>query len=205
MRLPDGCGWTFMAIVNTFDLTLGVNAAVANNIGGQIDGQIHFYKTPAAGFVPWRGSRGASPRPATEQRRWRHEARDIWNERPVVFAEFSITDRQAAFIDGVRRATARRAPSCCSWLSLRYADTGEPVFGSIDEICAQPFRARARLVRLADQAAAFVNGLQVKRSRRASRPPANGHDAAGGGRPFPLTPERVFLHRLALALHKTVG
>jgi hypothetical protein len=52
VRLRDGCGWTFMAIVNTFDLTLGVNAAVANNIGGQIDGQIHFYKTPAPGFVP---------------------------------------------------------------------------------------------------------------------------------------------------------
>ena len=51
VRLPDGCGWTFMAIVNSFDVTLGINAAVANNIGGQIDGQIHFYKTPVAGFV----------------------------------------------------------------------------------------------------------------------------------------------------------
>jgi hypothetical protein len=52
VRLPDGCGWTFMAIVNTFDLTLGLNAAVANNIGGQIDGQVHFFKTPPVGFVP---------------------------------------------------------------------------------------------------------------------------------------------------------
>ena len=51
VRLPDGCGWTFMAIVNTFDVSLGVNAAVANNIGGQIDGQVHFYKTPPVGFV----------------------------------------------------------------------------------------------------------------------------------------------------------
>lgn len=49
--LPDGCGWTFAAIVNTFDVTLGINAAVANTIGGQIDGQVHFYKTPPPGFV----------------------------------------------------------------------------------------------------------------------------------------------------------
>jgi len=64
--LPDGCGWTFMAIVNTFDVTLGVNAAVANNIGGQIDGQVHFYKTPPPGFVPRTfGARGAAPRPGT--------------------------------------------------------------------------------------------------------------------------------------------
>jgi hypothetical protein len=70
VRLPDGCGWAFMAIVNTFDLTLGINAAVANNIGGQIDGGIHFYKTPAPGFVPLtmpmrtqRGG-GAAPGPA---------------------------------------------------------------------------------------------------------------------------------------------
>jgi hypothetical protein len=50
--LNDGSGWMFMAIVNTFDLTLGLNAAVANNIGGQIDGQVHFFKTPPVGFVP---------------------------------------------------------------------------------------------------------------------------------------------------------
>jgi hypothetical protein len=52
VRLPDGCGLTFAAIVNTFDVTLGINAAVANTLGGQIDGQVHFYETPAPGFVP---------------------------------------------------------------------------------------------------------------------------------------------------------
>jgi hypothetical protein len=52
VRLRDGTGWTFMGIVNTFDVTLGLNAAVANTLGGQIDGQVHFYKTPAPGFVP---------------------------------------------------------------------------------------------------------------------------------------------------------
>jgi hypothetical protein len=51
VRLRDGTGWTFAGIVNTFDVTLGVNAAVGNTVGGQIDGQVHFYKTPAVGFV----------------------------------------------------------------------------------------------------------------------------------------------------------
>jgi hypothetical protein len=50
--MNDGSGWMFMAIVNTFDLTLGVNAAVANNLGGQINGELHFFKTPPVGFVP---------------------------------------------------------------------------------------------------------------------------------------------------------
>ena len=69
VRLPDGCGWTFMAIVNTFDVSLGINAAVANNIGGQIDGQVHFYKTPPPGFVPRTlGLRRAPPRAAAPAR-----------------------------------------------------------------------------------------------------------------------------------------
>lgn len=65
VRLNDGCGWTFMSIINTFDLTLGVNAAVTNSIGGQIDGQIHFYKTPAPDFVPV-GALAKAPRPAVQ-------------------------------------------------------------------------------------------------------------------------------------------
>jgi hypothetical protein len=50
--LADGSGWVLLGIVNQFDLTLGLNAAVANNIGGQIDGRINFFKTPPTGFVP---------------------------------------------------------------------------------------------------------------------------------------------------------
>ena len=66
VRLPDGCGWTFMAIVNTFDVTLGINAAVTNTLGGQIDGQVHFYKTPPPGFVAAKAApTRAAPRPAT--------------------------------------------------------------------------------------------------------------------------------------------
>ena len=64
VRLADGSGWTFMAIVNTFDMTLGINAAVANTLGGQIDGQVHFYKTPAPGFVS-RLAKRPSPKPST--------------------------------------------------------------------------------------------------------------------------------------------
>jgi hypothetical protein len=70
VRLPDGCGFTFMAIVNTFDVTLGINVAVANTIGGQIDGRVNRYKTPAPGFVPLVGENAAPrrvPRPPTDQ------------------------------------------------------------------------------------------------------------------------------------------
>jgi hypothetical protein len=47
VRLRDKTGWTFMGIVQTFDVALGINAAVANTVGGQIDGEVHFYKTVA--------------------------------------------------------------------------------------------------------------------------------------------------------------
>ena len=67
VRLPDGCGFTFMAIVNSYDVTLGINVAVANTIGGQIDGRVNFYKTPAPGFVPLVGEMARSPRPQTDQ------------------------------------------------------------------------------------------------------------------------------------------
>lgn len=68
VRLPDGCGFTFMGIVNTFDVSLGINAAVANALGGQIDGRVNFYKTPAPGFIPL-VMQAAQPRPQTDQQR----------------------------------------------------------------------------------------------------------------------------------------
>jgi hypothetical protein len=68
VRLADGCGMTFAAIVNTFDVTLGINAAVANTMGGQIDGQMHFYKTAPAGSLVRVPQGAASPRPATAER-----------------------------------------------------------------------------------------------------------------------------------------
>lgn len=47
IRLRDNSGWTFSGTVNTFDLSLGLNAAVGNNIGGNIDGLVSFYPPPA--------------------------------------------------------------------------------------------------------------------------------------------------------------
>jgi hypothetical protein len=49
--LADGCGFTYMGLINTFDVALGINAAVTNALGGQVDGMIHFYKTPPVGWV----------------------------------------------------------------------------------------------------------------------------------------------------------
>lgn len=51
VRFRDGTGITFMGSVNQMDLTMGINAAVGNNLGGNVDGQVNWYKTPAAGFV----------------------------------------------------------------------------------------------------------------------------------------------------------
>lgn len=68
VRLPDGCGWTMMTIINTFDVTLGINAAITNNLGGQIDGRVNFYKTPPVGFVKGAPPKPVSPRPATAPR-----------------------------------------------------------------------------------------------------------------------------------------
>jgi hypothetical protein len=61
--MADGCGWTFMALINTFDVTLGINAAVTNTVGGQIDGTVHFYKTPPAGWVAPLGAGAPPPAP----------------------------------------------------------------------------------------------------------------------------------------------
>jgi hypothetical protein len=52
VRYRDGSGVMFMGTVNTFDLTMGINAAVTNNLGGNVDGLVSFYKTPPTGFVP---------------------------------------------------------------------------------------------------------------------------------------------------------
>jgi hypothetical protein len=84
--------------------------------------------------------------------------RDSWNERPVTFAEFSIREGKpmlAAFErDGEEGSFALLV------LSLRYADTGEAVFISVDEIMNQPFRLRERLSHLAGRCA-FTNGLRA--------------------------------------------
>ena len=115
VRLSDGCGWTFAAIVNTFDVTLGVNAAVTNALGGQIDGLVHFYKTPAPGFVSRsrnaRAPSGRRPIPARGRPVSRSAPRS-WHDRP------RTVERAAGHVRGLqpenrsprhRRLPARRS------------------------------------------------------------------------------------------------
>jgi hypothetical protein len=44
----DGSGIAFNATVNLFDLAAGINAAVTNNLGGNIDGLVSMFAPPAA-------------------------------------------------------------------------------------------------------------------------------------------------------------
>lgn len=46
VHFVDGSGITYSANVNVFDITQGINAAVANNLGGNIDGLVSFYPAP---------------------------------------------------------------------------------------------------------------------------------------------------------------
>ena len=79
-----------------------------------------------------------------------------WNDRPVRFVEFSLLAG-----DQVVEAYAHSSRHGGRMLilhSARYADTDEPVFTSIEEIEALPFRHFQRITYLAARAA-FVNGF----------------------------------------------
>jgi hypothetical protein len=80
-----------------------------------------------------------------------------WDDREVTFADFTIKEGRA-----VRAAFARGDSEAGSYICLiasaRYADTGEPVFRSVEEIEALPFRLTQRVMRLASEAAK-VNGM----------------------------------------------
>jgi hypothetical protein len=43
----DGSGIAFNATVNVFDIVLGINAAITNNLGGQISGLVSMFPAPA--------------------------------------------------------------------------------------------------------------------------------------------------------------
>ena len=43
----DQSGISFMGTVNTYDITLGINAAVTTNIGGNVDGLVNMFPPPA--------------------------------------------------------------------------------------------------------------------------------------------------------------
>jgi hypothetical protein len=82
--------------------------------------------------------------------------RDSWNGRAVMFAEFNVGVGDAvidAFALGVRKGSRMLLVA-----ALRYADTGEPVFDSIADVEAQPFRLNDRLTYLASRCA-FLNGM----------------------------------------------
>jgi hypothetical protein len=110
-------------------------------------------------------------------------ARDVWDGRPVIFAEFSIREgrpvTQAFQRDGEQGSFALLVAS------MRWADSGEPVFADIDAIEVQPFRLRPTLARLSAKAA-FVNGLRADDpddEADAAPVAGNGHDAEVAARP----------------------
>lgn len=80
-----------------------------------------------------------------------------WNGRAIKLVEFSIRDGR-----DVRTAYAQDG-ELGMWTvlmkSARYADDDAPVFVSVDDVEAQPFRLQQRLMRLA-AVALDVNGFQ---------------------------------------------
>jgi hypothetical protein len=82
--------------------------------------------------------------------------RATWNERPVTFAEFSLVTGDQV-IDAYA-VSSRYGGRVLLLHTLRYADTGEPVFASVAEIEAVPFRQLERITYLTARGA-FVNGF----------------------------------------------
>jgi hypothetical protein len=85
--------------------------------------------------------------------------RDIWEDRPVTFGEFSIKDGKAVRASFVR--DSEEGTHMLVVASMRWADSNELVFKSLDELEALPFRHRDRLARLANKAAR-ANGMNVR-------------------------------------------
>jgi hypothetical protein len=73
-----------------------------------------------------------------------------WNGREVIFTEFNIAagrEMRKAFAEDTERGTYVALIK-----SARYADDGSPVFQSIEEIEAQPFRLQQRIMLMAVEA-----------------------------------------------------
>jgi hypothetical protein len=85
--------------------------------------------------------------------------RDSWNGRPVKFVEFSIRDGRP-LIEAFQR-DSEEGSFALLVQALRYADDDSPVFASVDDIWAQPFRLRERLAYLSGKCA-YVNGLRER-------------------------------------------
>ena len=82
--------------------------------------------------------------------------RNQWNGRPVRFAEFNIREGRA--VREAFRVDGETGSYTCLVQSMRYADTDEPVFASVDEVESQPFRFQQRIIYLASEAAK-INGM----------------------------------------------
>ena len=106
--------------------------------------------------------------------------RDTWDGRPVKFVEFSIRDGKpvnAAFAE-----SAEQGSYMLLVLSMQWADTGQPVFASIEEIEVLPFRRRTALVRLSNKAA-ITNGMGLDDDDDALVRTTNGHDTSEAAGP----------------------
>jgi hypothetical protein len=83
--------------------------------------------------------------------------RDTWDGRPVTFANLSILEGDP-IMDAFGRGDGKAARYALLVASVRWADTGDAVFTSVEQIHAQPLRAWVALMRLAAKAM-FANGL----------------------------------------------
>jgi hypothetical protein len=101
--------------------------------------------------------------------------RDIWDGLPVTFVEFTIREGKA--VNAAFAESAEQGSYMLLVLSMQWAETSTPVFASVDEIEALPFRLRPALVRLSNKAAT-TNGMGVGDDDALVRKPANGHDAS---------------------------
>lgn len=74
-----------------------------------------------------------------------------WNDRDVKFREISIGEGEAV-LDAYSKGDTRHGLYLLILESARYADDGAPVFASLDEITAQPFRLQQRLIVMGQRA-----------------------------------------------------
>jgi hypothetical protein len=100
----------------------------------------------------------------------------------VSFASLSIREGEP-IIDAFAHGDGKAARYILVVATMRWADTDEPVFATVDELYAQPLRTWLVLQRLAAKAA-YVNGLQ---DTDPDEPPpaatANGHDTQAAAGP----------------------
>jgi hypothetical protein len=102
--------------------------------------------------------------------------RNEWDGRAVTFAEFSI--RQGREVRDAFAVDGENASYLCLALSMRYADSNELVFKSVDEVWQQPHKLQQRVFLLAREAMK-VNAMLGEEP--ADGPKPNGHDAETPG------------------------